>query len=148
MPWGPVDLLRPEPEISLKRHQKSVCGREVHICSTCSFDMKVVDDAGVAVQGCPIHARPEKNLVIYLNYQNDVQVCSQGAWNNLKIAPNLIENLSPDRNFNCSSRVSRPQKGCLQVLTWPSDQYMANTGTKTKTAFIGEHNASMDRFSA
>ncbi|PRD30072.1 UNVERIFIED_CONTAM: hypothetical protein NCL1_27506 [Trichonephila clavipes] len=48
--------------------------------------------------------------------------------------------LVPDHNSRCTPSVSRSQKGFLQAVTWPSsDQYSAITGTKTKSALIGEH---------
>ncbi|GBL75605.1 hypothetical protein AVEN_154929-1 [Araneus ventricosus] len=72
-----------------------------------------------------------------LNRQSDVQICSQGAWDNHESAPAVIKNCSPDQNSRCRSGVFRPQTGWWQVLTWPlSNQHTAITGTKAEPAFI------------
>ncbi|GBM06333.1 hypothetical protein AVEN_121376-1 [Araneus ventricosus] len=77
------------------------------------------------------------------NHQTDIQICSQGAWDNHESSPALMENCSPDHNSMCRSSVSRPQTGWLQALTWPpSNQHTAITGTKGKPASIRKHNRS------
>ncbi|GBM83764.1 hypothetical protein AVEN_28478-1 [Araneus ventricosus] len=81
-----------------------------------------------------------------LNHQTDVQVCSQGAWDNHESAPAVIGNCSLDHNSRCRSSVSRPQTDWLQELTWPpSNQNMAITGTKEEPTFIRKHNRSPPR---
>ncbi|GBN32602.1 hypothetical protein AVEN_94565-1 [Araneus ventricosus] len=49
-----------------------------------------------------------------LNHQTDVQICSQGAWDNHESAPAVIGNCSPDHNSRCRSSVSRPQREILK----------------------------------
>ncbi|GBM58974.1 hypothetical protein AVEN_230087-1 [Araneus ventricosus] len=72
-----------------------------------------------------------------LNHQTDVQICSQGAWDNHESAPVVILNCSPDHNSRRRSSVSRPQTDWLHALTWPpSNQYTAITGTQAEPAFI------------
>ncbi|GBM25674.1 hypothetical protein AVEN_207449-1 [Araneus ventricosus] len=78
-----------------------------------------------------------------LNCQTDMQICSRGAWDNHESAPTVIGNCSPDHNSRCRPRVSRPQTGWLQVLTWPpSNQHTAIIGTKAEPTFIRKHNRS------
>ncbi|GBM04276.1 hypothetical protein AVEN_41080-1 [Araneus ventricosus] len=78
-----------------------------------------------------------------LNYQTDVQICSQGACENHESATAVIGNCSPDHNARCRSSVSRPHTGWLQALTWPpSNQHTSITGTKAEPAFIRKRNRS------
>ncbi|GBN18147.1 hypothetical protein AVEN_191705-1 [Araneus ventricosus] len=68
-----------------------------------------------------------------LNNQTDVQICSQGAWDNHESAPADIGNCSPGHNSRCRSSVSRKQTGWLQAFTWPpSNQHTAITGNKAE----------------
>ncbi|GFU50231.1 uncharacterized protein TNCV_300661 [Trichonephila clavipes] len=45
-----------------------------------------------------------------LNHQIDVQVYSQGEWNNYMNAPAIVENCSLEHNVKCRTSVSRPQR--------------------------------------
>ncbi|GBL77817.1 hypothetical protein AVEN_153014-1 [Araneus ventricosus] len=78
-----------------------------------------------------------------MNHQTDVEICSQGAWDNHESASAVIENCSPDHNSRCKSNVSRPQTYLLQALNWaPSNLQTAITDTKAEPAFIRKHNRS------
>ncbi|GFV43393.1 uncharacterized protein TNCV_886311 [Trichonephila clavipes] len=78
-----------------------------------------------------------------LNYQTDVQICSQCVWDNHKNTPAVTGNYSPNHNSRRRLNVSRPQTIWLQVFPWSlPDQHSAITGTKKGPAFIRNHNRS------
>ncbi|GBN55559.1 hypothetical protein AVEN_75079-1 [Araneus ventricosus] len=77
------------------------------------------------------------------NHQTDLQICSQGAWDNHESAPAVIGNCSLDHKSRCRSSASKPQTGWLQALTWPpSNQNTTITGTKAEPASIRKHSIS------
>ncbi|GFY10467.1 uncharacterized protein TNCV_1463561 [Trichonephila clavipes] len=72
-----------------------------------------------------------------LNYQTDVQICSQCVRDNHESTPAIIGNCSSDHDSRCRFSVS-----WLQTLSWPPDQHAAITGNNTEPAFIRKHNKS------
>ncbi|GFT38123.1 uncharacterized protein TNCV_4103471 [Trichonephila clavipes] len=121
----------------------------------------IVDDAGTVILRYPICAQLKTDLVIsqvkvtyqysielialrqWLNYQTDVQSCSQCVWEKHKKAPAVIENCSPDHDYNGKTNGSRLQSVWLQALPWPiSDQHTTITGSKTELACIRKHSRS------
>ncbi|GBN62394.1 hypothetical protein AVEN_241367-1 [Araneus ventricosus] len=75
-----------------------------------------------------------------LNNRTDVQICSQGAWDNHESAPAVIGNCSPDHESRSS--VSRPQTGWLQALTWPPSNHTRSSLAPRQNRLSSENNRS------
>ena len=74
-----------------------------------------------------------------LNYQADIQICSQCVQNNHESASAVTGNCFPDHDSRWRSRMFSLQIVYLQAFSWPfSDQYTAIIGTKTEKSLSSE----------
>ncbi|GFV95052.1 uncharacterized protein TNCV_1030501 [Trichonephila clavipes] len=73
-----------------------------------------------------------------LNYQTDVQICSQCVWDSPESGTAVIGNCFPDHDDSrYRSSVSRRQTVWSLAFPWPpSDQHKVITGTKAEPASI------------
>ncbi|GFS54347.1 uncharacterized protein TNCV_4808571 [Trichonephila clavipes] len=118
----------------------SLCGTEFQVCCTCVNTGVVNAGRGAVVQGYPIRAQLEKNLVISqskiefrLTYEFAVGVLRITT----RVLPAAIGNCSPDHNSRCRFSVSRLQFGVALA-----SQHPVITGTKVEPGFIRKHNRS------